>query len=153
MGTRIYSFVQFKMLFLFPFLIPFFIQFCLSFNSSPFVPSFNSRVHDAGDATCYFSRRSLWSLWRKLGPPVYFQTHIPTHICGALLFWARLCFTLYSKMSAKLNCSFFACPKFDIRRYCLFAGNPIIDPSAYASASFKSPHPRGWAKLKLTDDA
>ena len=101
MGTRIYSFVQFKMLFLLPFLIPFFIWFCLSFNSSPFVPSSNSRVHDPGDTICYFSRRALWSLWRKLGPPVYFQTHIPTHICGALHFWARLCFTLSSKM--KLN--------------------------------------------------
>ena len=45
MGTRIYSFVHFKMLFLFPFPILFFIRFCLSFNSSPFVPSSNSRVH------------------------------------------------------------------------------------------------------------
>ena len=101
MGARIYSFVQFKMLFLLPFLIPFFIWFCLSFYSSPFVPSSNSRIHDPEDTICYFSRRALWSLWRKLGPPVYFYTHIPTHICGALHFWARLCFTLYSKM--KLN--------------------------------------------------
>ena len=34
-----------------------------------------------------------------------------------------------------MNCSFFACLKFDIRRQCFFTGNTIIDPSAYASDS------------------
>lgn len=70
---------------------------------------------------------------------LFLDSYSHTHLWGSALLGQTLFYSIFQDevkpLSAKLNCSFFACPKFDIRRQCFFAGNPIIDPSAYASDS------------------
>lgn len=70
---------------------------------------------------------------------LFLDSYSHTHLWVSTLLGQTLFYSIFQDevkpLSAKLNCSFFACPKFDIRRQCFFAGNPIIDPSAYASDS------------------
>ena len=70
---------------------------------------------------------------------LFLDSYSHTHLWVSALLGQTLFYSIFQDevkpLSAKLNCSFFACPKFDIRRQCFFAGNPIIDPSAYASDS------------------